>query len=104
MTITVARTYTFEAAHRLAQTPPEHKCHKMHGHSYRLEVELVGEPDPAMGWFIDFAHIDAAAREAVVDVVDHQTMNEIPGLENGTLEVFAPWVWKRLSSTCVKPW
>lgn len=103
MLITVARTYTFEAAHRLPRTPVGHKCHTMHGHSYRVEVELTGEPDPRFGWFIDFADIDHWFGVYVHAIVDHQTLNEIPGLENATLEVFAPWMWAQLAPR-LSPW
>ncbi len=97
--ITVARRYTFEAAHRLPKTPKTHKCHTMHGHSYVLEIELAGTPDPEMGWFVDFADIDFAVLDRVIYPCDHKTLNEIPGLEIGTLEVFVPWIWSQLKSS-----
>jgi 6-pyruvoyltetrahydropterin/6-carboxytetrahydropterin synthase len=67
----------------------------MHGHSYFLTVTIEGEVDPETGWVMDFAAID----EVVVPIVrrlDHQVLNDIPGLENPTSEVLAAWMWSQL--------
>ena len=36
----VIKTFRFEAAHTLPHAPPGHKCRRMHGHSYRLDVHV----------------------------------------------------------------
>ena len=89
------RSYRFEAAHFLPRVPPGHKCARMHGHSYQIEVAIEGEVDPDRGWVMDFAEID----EHVVPLVrqlDHQVLNEIEGLENPTSELLARWWWTKL--------
>lgn len=95
MKMTIAREFTFEAAHHLPKTPVGHKCHTMHGHSYRIVVE-VGGPVREDGMIIDFNDIDYWVKQEIVHVCDHQTLNTLPGLENATLEVFAPWIFARL--------
>ena len=87
---------TFEAAHRLPNVPPGHKCSNLHGHSYRCEVAIVGDVDPVTGWFVDFADI-AAAFAKVHKKVDHRYLNEVVGLENPTAENIAAWIWNTLA-------
>ena len=91
----VFREFTFEAAHRLPNVPAGHKCARLHGHSYRMEVHVRGNVDPVTGMVIDFADIKAAVRP-VEDALDHHYLNEIDGLDNPTAENLARWVWKHL--------
>ena len=89
------RSYRFEAAHFLPKVPPGHKCARMHGHSYQIEVSIEGEVDPERGWLMDFADIDERAAP-LVRQLDHQVLNEIDGLANPTSELLAVWWWERL--------
>ena len=86
----------FEAAHRLPNVPPEHKCHRMHGHSFRVEVQVAGEVDERMGWLVDFGEIAAIVEPILKNELDHRTLNDVPGLENATSEVLCAWLWRRL--------
>jgi 6-pyruvoyltetrahydropterin/6-carboxytetrahydropterin synthase len=88
--------FGFEAAHRLPNVPPDHKCARLHGHSFRAEVHVRGDVDPALGWVVDFADIRAAA-EPVRAALDHRYLNEIDGLDNPTSEVIAVWIWERIA-------
>lgn len=90
------REFTFEAAHRLPHVPEGHKCARLHGHSFRVEVHVRGPLDPTLGWVMDFADLKAAWRP-LDEALDHQYLNEIPGLENPTSEVLARWLWARLA-------
>jgi len=89
------RTFQFEAAHRLTQVPPGHKCARLHGHSFVVEVVVEGPVDPRLGWVMDYADIKAAF-EPLFQQLDHNHLNEIPGLENPTSERLAEWIWARL--------
>jgi 6-pyruvoyltetrahydropterin/6-carboxytetrahydropterin synthase len=89
------REFTFEAAHRLPHVPDGHKCARLHGHSYRVEVHISGEVDPATGWVMDYAEIKHAF-QPLHDQLDHHYLNEVPGLENPTSELLARWIWQRL--------
>ena len=45
MSTRLERSYRFEAAHFLPKVPAGHKCARMHGHSYRIEIAIEGELD-----------------------------------------------------------
>jgi 6-pyruvoyltetrahydropterin/6-carboxytetrahydropterin synthase len=87
--------FTFESAHLLPNLPADHKCRRLHGHSFRVTVTVEGPVDATTGWVMDFADV-AAACEPVRRALDHRYLNEIDGLENPTSEVIARWIWRRL--------
>ena len=87
--------FTFEAAHRLPNVPPEHKCARLHGHSFHVRVTVTGPVDPKLGLVIDFADVKQAFAPLHAKL-DHYYLNEIEGLENPTSEVLAQWLWERL--------
>ncbi|MEU1959664.1 6-carboxytetrahydropterin synthase QueD [Nocardia sp. NPDC019304] len=91
----IYREFTFEAAHRLPNVPAGHKCARLHGHSYRVVIQVAGELDPKTGWVMDFAEIKKAFAP-LSEQLDHHYLNEVPGLENPTSEVIARWIWARL--------
>ena len=68
----------------------------MHGQSYQVRVTLEGEVDPALGWLVDFADVDAVV-DPVLARLDHRVLNEIAGLENPTSEVLAMWLWRAIA-------
>ncbi len=92
------REYTFEAAHRLPHVPADHKCARLHGHSYRVVVHLRGVVENPPGWVMDFADVDTAFQPLHAQL-DHHYLNEVAGLENPTSEVLARWIWQRLKPT-----
>ena len=95
MKIELRKTFQFEAAHKLPNVPADHKCARLHGHSFRVEVVVAGECDPQMGWLMDYAEISEAFKP-LLDRLDHYYLNDIPGLENATSERLAKWIWDRL--------
>ena len=95
MNMELFKEFTFEAAHRLPNLPPEHKCSRLHGHSYKVRVDVFGLLQENLGWVIDFGDIKSAWKD-LEDSLDHRYLNEIPGLENPTSEVLAIWIWDRL--------
>ena len=40
----IFKTFRLEAAHRLPNVPPGHKCARLHGHSFAVELQVSGEP------------------------------------------------------------
>lgn len=90
------RTMRFEAAHHLPHTPPEHKCHRMHGHSFEAEVAVSGDLIQPEGWIMDFAALGDLLAVIRADL-DHRLLNDIHGLENPTSEELARWIWLRLT-------
>jgi 6-pyruvoyltetrahydropterin/6-carboxytetrahydropterin synthase len=91
----IFKTFTIEAAHRLPNVPEGHKCSRLHGHSFRVELRVTGEPGEHSGWVMDFAEIKAAFRP-LYEQLDHHYLNEIDGLDNPTSEHLAIWIWDRL--------
>ncbi|HET6632064.1 MAG TPA: 6-carboxytetrahydropterin synthase QueD [Rhodanobacteraceae bacterium] len=91
----IFKAFTLEAAHRLPNVPAGHKCARLHGHSFRIEVHVRGEPQPETGWVLDFAEIKAAF-QPLHEQLDHHYLNDIEGLANPTSEQLAIWLWQRL--------
>jgi len=91
----IYKEFTFEAAHRLPNVPAGHKCARLHGHSFTVRLTVRGPLDPSLGWVMDFGDLKAAFRP-VYDELDHNYLNDLPGLENPTSEVLARWIWQRL--------
>ena len=89
------KSFQIESAHRLPNVPPGHKCARLHGHSWVIEIVLEGPVGEETGWVMDFADVKAAFRP-VFDQLDHHYLTDIPGLENPTSERLAVWIWERL--------
>lgn len=96
--VRLVKSFTFEAAHALPTFPDGHKCRRLHGHSFRVDVVVSGEVDEHRGYLIDYADIREAC-EPVRKRLDHYHLNEIEGLENPTAEMLARWIWRRLKPT-----
>ena len=56
----IFKEFRIEAAHRLPNVPPGHKCARLHGHSFRVSLHISGPVDPHLGWVCDFADLSAA--------------------------------------------
>jgi len=91
----IFKVFTLEAAHRLPNVPEGHKCARLHGHSFRIELHLSGPLDPHTGMVMDFADVKAAFKP-LYDRLDHHYLNDIQGLENPTSERIAEWIWDHL--------
>ncbi len=94
----IYKEFTFEAAHLLPNVPAGHKCGRLHGHSFRVQVHIAGDVDPLSGWIMDFADLKAAFKP-IYQRLDHYYLNDIEGLENPTSEVLAQWIWRQLKPT-----
>ncbi|MBI2379293.1 MAG: 6-carboxytetrahydropterin synthase QueD [Gammaproteobacteria bacterium] len=91
----IYKEFVFEAAHRLPNVPSGHKCGRLHGHSFRIELHVRGELGEHSGWIMDYADLKAAFKPTY-DRLDHHYLNDIPGLENPTSEVIAVWIWDQM--------
>lgn len=95
MHVRLVHEFRFEAAHRLPKVPAGHKCMRLHGHSFKVEVAVRGPVQAETGWFLDYQKLyDAWA--PLHEQLDHNYLNEVHGLENPTSEVLAKWIWDRL--------
>ena len=95
MNVRLFRELRFEAAHRLPKVPAGHKCARLHGHSFKIELAVYGPVNPDTGWLIDFGELDRLW-QPLHDQLDHNYLNEIEGLENPTSENLARWLWQRM--------
>ncbi|MHC4563442.1 MAG: 6-carboxytetrahydropterin synthase QueD [Planctomycetota bacterium] len=93
----LVKTFRFEAAHCLPNAPEGHKCRRMHGHSYRVDIHVTGQPDPESGWVVDFGEIKRIVGDILDGELDHRNLNEIPGLENSTSERLGEYLWNRIT-------
>jgi len=91
----IFKEFTFEAAHRLPNLPEGHKCRRLHGHSFRVEIHVRGAVIQPEGWILDFADVKNAFKP-FYDQLDHYYLNEVEGLENPTSENLAHWIWQRV--------
>ena len=93
--IDIFKVFTLEAAHRLPNVPEGHKCARLHGHSFRVEVHLSGAIGEHSGWLMDYADVKKAF-QPIHDRLDHHYLNDIEGLDNPTSERLAVWIWEQL--------
>jgi 6-pyruvoyltetrahydropterin/6-carboxytetrahydropterin synthase len=91
----IFKEFNFEAAHRLPYVPADHKCARLHGHSFQVTIHVAGTVGHDTGWVMDFGEIKRAFRP-LSDQLDHHYLNEIDGLYNPTSENIARWIWQRL--------
>jgi 6-pyruvoyltetrahydropterin/6-carboxytetrahydropterin synthase len=89
------KVFQIEAAHWLPNVPEDHKCRRLHGHSFRIEIHISGPVQQPSGWVMDFADLKSAF-EPLYRQLDHHCLNEIEGLENPTSENLARWIWTKL--------
>lgn len=91
----IFKIFTLEAAHLLPNVPDGHKCARLHGHSFRIELHVEGALGERSGWVMDFSELKLAF-QPLYDQLDHHYLNEIEGLDNPTSERLAVWIWDRL--------
>lgn len=92
MTMFITKQFKFDAAHNLVDY--KGKCEHLHGHTYKLEVTLHGEP-ALQGMIIDFGDLKAIVNELVIDKLDHHYLNDI--VPQSTAENIIFWIWEQLS-------
>ena len=95
----IFKEFTFEAAHHLAVNVGDgHPYARLHGHSFKVEVFVRGEPDLKTNWVLDFGQIDRKLEE-LREQLDHRYLNDIEGLEIPTLECISRWIWQQLEES-----
>ena len=91
----IAYRFGFDAAHHFDHFPEGHPNRSLHGHSFQVEVALEGEPDRATGFIADFGDVESACM-AIRARLDHKMLNDIPGLQQPSLENLSRWIWNEL--------
>jgi 6-pyruvoyltetrahydropterin/6-carboxytetrahydropterin synthase len=95
MRVRLRKSFTFEAAHWLPSFPEGHKCRRMHGHSFRVDVIVEGEIPEGSYHLVDYGDIKAVT-DPLREQLDHYCLNDIEGLDNPTSEMLARWLWDRI--------
>lgn len=92
----IEKDFVFEAAHRLPLLAPEHKCRRLHGHTYRVTLAIDGDLDPR-GMVVDYDDLELVWKP-IHDLLDHRCLNDVNGLNSPqpTTEVLAMWIAGRV--------
>lgn len=91
---TVSKEFHFDAAHSLPHLPETHKCHHLHGHTYKVVVHCSGDLIPDKSWVVDYADIKSVV-QPLVDVLDHKNLNDVLNVHT-TAENIAFWFYWNL--------
>ena len=94
MSYELRKQFSFDAAHTLEREIGTESSRRIHGHSYRGELVLRGEIDPASGMLVDFGHIERVLA-GLRDALDHRFLDEVEGLGPATMENLCRWIWTR---------
>ena len=92
----LSKQFRFDASHTLERHIETDASRRIHGHSYRAEVTLRGQPDPASGMLIDLGVLEQMLGE-VRESLDHRLLDQVAGLGPATLENLCAWIWRSLS-------
>jgi len=72
-----------------------------HGHNYKLEVTVKGQPDPYTGFVMDAKKLKDIIKEHITNDLDHSNLNMdvewVPKAQQPTTENIAVLIWKRLA-------
>lgn len=96
---TIAKTFSFDAAHQLPQMPDGHKCKRPHGHTYHVTVELRAAELDGYGFVKDYGELDAVKRD-IDQRLDHRDLAALFGGENTTAERLACALFDRWWPLC----
>ncbi|MEL6627802.1 MAG: 6-carboxytetrahydropterin synthase QueD [Bacteroidota bacterium] len=101
MSVLITKKFRFESAHYLPAMPEGHKCRRLHGHSFNMDINLLGEVDPDTGLLMDFGDIKKVVKP-YIDMLDHWCINEVAEengielLKNPSSENLAKWFFHEL--------
>ncbi|HEY4575807.1 MAG TPA: 6-carboxytetrahydropterin synthase QueD [Thermoanaerobaculia bacterium] len=92
---TIFKDFPFSAAHAIRGHT--RGCQNLHGHNYRVRVQLQASQLDALGMVLDFADLKAMMQE-IVGPFDHQVINEIPPFDerNTTAELLSQYVFEEV--------
>jgi 6-pyruvoyltetrahydropterin/6-carboxytetrahydropterin synthase len=93
---------TFDAAHNILAS--NGKCERLHGHTWKIELFVIGEKTESTGMVIDFSVLKASLQE-LAEKLDHTYLNELTEIGNPTSENIAKYAFdhlKKIIPDCVK--
>lgn len=95
----IEKEFIFDAAHFLPNVHEQHKCRRLHGHTYTVTIAVEGSPNE-IGWVVDFGDISAVV-QPILRQLDHTLLNAVLGLENPTAEIIAMWIYEQVKKKLV---
>ena len=101
MPFLITKKFDFEAAHFIPAFAEGHKCRRMHGHSFKVEIKVKGDLNPDLGILMDFADIKAVVKP-YIEYLDHDCLNDLAErdnvdlLRNPTSENICLWLFKEI--------
>ncbi len=99
----ITKEFSFSASHQLCFVPADHPCSRLHGHNYRVEIELAAQTLTPAGFVRDYLEL-SALRDYIDETLDHRHLNEVLGDESVTAEQLArhlyDWAVARWPETC----
>jgi 6-pyruvoyltetrahydropterin/6-carboxytetrahydropterin synthase len=96
VTYTIAKRFDFEASHQLEGLPAWHKCGRLHGHSYQVEVELAADGLDERGFVLDYGDL-APVADFIADRLDHRHLPEVLPIQTSA-ENLARWLFEQASA------
>ena len=103
---TISKEFAFSAAHQLRGLRRDHPCSRLHGHNYRVRVEVSGALDPR-GFVMDYGDLSPFGRWLDA-TVDHRNLNEVdrfagPNGDNPTAENLSRFLTAALHAVVAVP-
>ena len=90
----VTKRFSFAAAHSLPHLGQLHKCSRLHGHTWHVEITAKAKALDKRGMVIDFQEF-GDVEHYIDECLDHRNLNEVEGLSVPTAENIAKWVWDK---------
>ena len=87
--------FFLESARFLKFLPSTHPCAQLHGHSFKVILSFRGPIQPQIGWLEDYSILEKKLKP-ILKQLDHQVLNDIPGLENPTTELICIWLYDKI--------
>ncbi len=90
MEISIGKVFEFEACHHLGNEKIYGKCSKLHGHTYKMEIEITGMINQ-YGWICDFSELKKIVSDFILNRYDHAYINEfieVPTAENMIIDIY----------------
>jgi 6-pyruvoyltetrahydropterin/6-carboxytetrahydropterin synthase len=94
--LSLSQRFFFDAAHTLRREIEAEGSRRIHGHTYHAEVSVRGPLDPATGMVIDLGLLRERL-QAVRAQLDHQLLDDVPGLGIPTLENLCLFIARALA-------
>jgi 6-pyruvoyltetrahydropterin/6-carboxytetrahydropterin synthase len=94
VTFYITKQFGFEASHQLEGLPDGHKCARLHGHSYRVVVELCSDSVDERGFVLDYGELDPV-KQLIDTELDHHHLPDVVPF-NTSAENLARWLYTRI--------